>query len=214
MAEATRFLYPFLGDRADDPTALLADLSRSASAKWAESRELRHTALLDAEHEIAEAAGAVARLVAAGGRVFALGNGGSATDADAFADRCARSMPEVSVRSLATEPAVLTALANDIGVDAMFTRPMAACANAGDGVVAFSTSGGSTNVLGAMEWARRSGILTIGVVGYGGGALGAVVDHCLVVRSQSVHRVQEAQTALSDALVRAIASALEAVGSP
>lgn len=214
MTEATGFLYPFLDDRSADPAALLADLSRSASAKWAESVELRRTALLEAEQELANAARAVARLVAAGGRVFALGNGGSATDADAFADRGARLMPEVPVRSLATEASVLTAVANDIGVDAMFARPMAACAKAGDIVVAFSTSGGSTNVLAAVEWARRSGILTIGVVGYGGGALGAVVNHCLAVRSQSVHRVQEAQTALSCALVRAVASALVGAESP
>jgi D-sedoheptulose 7-phosphate isomerase len=62
----------------------------------------------------------------------------------------------------------------------------------------FSTSGGSTNVLRAMGEARRRGVLTIGLAGYGGGAMAASgqLDHCLVVESDSVHRVQEAQAAL------------------
>ena len=208
MAEATGFLYPFLGDAPNDPATLLADLSRSAAAKLVESIELRRTTLLELDVPIREAAAAVARAIDAGGRLFAIGNGGSATDAEAFVARCAATTPELPARSLATEPAVLTALANDIGVDAIFARQLAACARAGDVVVAFSTSGGSTNVLASLEEAKRRGILTVGIVGYGGGAMRAAVDHCLAVQSQSVHRVQEAQTAVTGVLVSTIAAAV------
>jgi phosphoheptose isomerase len=73
--------------------------------------------------------------------------------------------------------------------------------------IGFSTSGDSVNALRALEEASRRGALTIGLCGYEGGAMAAsdAIDHCLVVRSQSVHRIQEAQ----DALVLALWSAVQ-----
>lgn len=214
MAEATGFLYPFLGEAPDDPADLLADLGRSAAAKWDESRALRRRSLADLEPELALAAAAVADRVRAGGRILAFGNGGSATDASAFVRMCddaePRSLPAIS---LAAEPAVLTALANDIGVDVIFARQLAAHGRAGDVAIAFSTSGGSANVLAAVEQAGDAGILTIAIVGYGGGALRSRVDHCLPLDSDSVHRIQEAQTAVAAALAVRISIHLERTSS-
>ncbi len=213
MVEDTGFLYPFLGETARDPAEVLADLGRSAAAKWDESRTLRQRTLVELEAELTQAAIPAAGRVRAGGRILALGNGGSATDASAFVRMCdaaaPRSLPAIS---LAAEPAVLTALANDIGIDVIFARQLAAHGRPGDVVIAFSTSGGSANVLAAVDHARRGGILTIAIAGYGGGALRTRVDHCLCIDSDSVHRIQEAQTAVAAKLVALISTHLERPG--
>lgn len=209
MAEPTGFLYPFLDAGVDDPAALLADLGRSAAAKWSESVDLRTNTLVELDALLAEAVAAVAERLATGGRVLVFGNGGSATDAEAFAQNCLDATPRsIPALCLAAEPAVLTALANDIGVDAIFARQVAAHGRDDDVVVAFSTSGGSTNVLAALDRARALGLTTVGIVGYGGGAMPAHVDHCLAVRSDSVHRIQEAQTAIAEAFVAAVSQHL------
>lgn len=209
MAERTGFLYPFLEEEVTDPSVLLADLVRSAAAKWTESTALRRSVCASHDEELRRAASAVSRRIGAGGRLWAFGNGGSAADAAAFAERCRRATPQpLPARSVATDAAVLTALANDIGTEAIFTRQLEACARAGDVAVAFSTSGGSANVLAAIRHCGQAGILVLGLTGDGGARLGDGVDHRFVVRAASVHRIQEAQTALSIELVAAIARAV------
>ena len=214
MPESTGFLYPFLEGTGNDPASLLADLTRSATAKWTESSQLRRSTLDELDDTLRGAAREAASRLRDGARIFSFGNGGSATDADAFAEHCAEATPALPARSLAAEPAVLTALANDIGIDAVFVRQLAACGRPGDIAVAFSTSGGSTNVLAALDQARAAGILSIAVVGYGGGAMRDRVDHCLAVRSESVHRIQEAQTEVATTLVAIIADSLRTAGVP
>jgi D-sedoheptulose 7-phosphate isomerase len=106
---------------------------------------------------------------------------------------------------------VLTALANDVGYDLVFSRQIIAHGRAGDIAIGFSTSGGSVNVIQAFEEASRLQMLTIGVCGYDGGAMAnsAALDYCLVVRSDSVHRIQEAQDAVTLALWRAVQGHLD-----
>ena len=101
---------------------------------------------------------------------------------------------------------MLTALGNDVGFDLVFARQLIAHAREGDIAVGMSTSGSSRNVIIAFTEARRRGLLTIGLAGYDGGEMAASpdVDHCLVVSSDSVHRVQEAQAAVSFALWSAV----------
>ena len=116
---------------------------------------------------------AMAHRLRHGGRLFTFGNGGSATDADATADAVphpphGRSLPALS---LVDDRAVLTALANDVGFDLVFSRQLIAHARPGDIAIGFSTSGGSANVLRAFEEARRRDMLTIGCRGYDGGAM-------------------------------------------
>jgi D-sedoheptulose 7-phosphate isomerase len=113
--------------------------------------------------------------------------------------------------SLLDNPAVLTALANDVGFDAVFARQVIAHARPSDIAIGFSTSGDSVDVIRALEEASRRGLLTVGLCGYEGGAmaLSAFVRHCLVVRCDSVHRIQEAQAALTFRLWSSVQSYLE-----
>jgi len=200
-SEPTGFLYPFIEAEERDGTTLLLDLARSAEAKINESEALRAASLERWEELLEEAGSSMADRFAAGGRLFAFGNGGSATDAEGtvqlFRDPpSGRALPALS---LVDDRAVLTALANDVGFELVFSRQLIAHARPGDIAVGFSTSGDSVNVLRGLEEAARRQLLTIGLCGYEGSAmaLSDAVAHCLVVRSESVHRIQEAQAALT-----------------
>ncbi|CAN5279598.1 SIS domain-containing protein [soil metagenome] len=207
------FLYPMLGTGLSDPQALLADLARSADAKAQESERARRSALAALEPALDAAASDMADAFDAGGRLFCFGKGGSATDAAGLAalfssPATGRSLP---ARSLAADPAVLTALANDVGVEVVFARQLLAHGRSGDIAVGLSTSGGSANVLRALVEGRRVGMLTVGLAGYGGGAVRSCPDlqHCLAVESQSVHRTQESQSAVAHDLWQRVQSRLE-----
>lgn len=207
------FLYPMLDTDERDATALLADLARSAQAKTLESAQARTRTVVELGPALDAAADAMAAAFTAGGRLFCFGNGGSATDAAGMSalfvsPTTGRSLP---ARSLAADPAVLTALSNDVGVEVVFARQLMAHGRAGDIALGLSTSGGSANVLRAFGQARRAGMLTVGLAGYGGGAMGTCADlqHCLAVEGQSVHRTQEAQSALAHALWQRVQDRLE-----
>ena len=211
--EQTDFLYPFIDANERDATALLVDLARSAGAKWDDSAVLRQVTLEVQATVLANAADAMASRFASGGRLFTFGNGGSATDAASVAALFAappsgRSLP---ARNLAEDPAVLTALGNDVGFDLIFSRQIIAHAQAGDIALGISTSGGSRNVLSALAEAHKRGMLTLGLAGYGGGELAQSSDvaHCLVVDADSVHRIQETQAALACALWTLVQQRLE-----
>lgn len=197
-SEPTGFLYPFIEADERDPAALLADLAASAGAKIVESARLRAETVGANDAALDRAAAGIGRRAAAGGRLFTFGNGGSATDAELAAGLFRRPPTAIPARSLVDDRAVLTALANDVGFELVFSRQLIAHARPGDVALGFSTSGGSPNVLRAFAAARGRGLLTVAVAGYDGGALATSgdVDHCLVVRSDSVHRIQEAQSAL------------------
>lgn len=207
------FLYPFLGASEDDVSSLLDDLARSAAAKAATSMSLQADTIAACESQLGDVAGAMAERLAAGGRVFAFGNGGSATDAAGLAalfSRPPRGTP-VAARSLVADEAILTALSNDVGFDVVFSRQLIAQAGAGDIAVGISTSGNSDNVLRAFEEGSRRGLLTVGLAGYDGGGMASctALDHCVIVRSDSVHRVQEAQAAVVYALWERVQGRLE-----
>ncbi len=206
------FLYPFLESSEDDPDALLDDLIESARAKAVTSRDLRVATLERLDTQVRATAMAVAARLRDGGRVFAFGNGGSSTDAAGLVTLFTRppSGPVLPARSLVDDSAVLTALGNDVGFDLVFSRQLIAHARAGDVAVGFSTSGNSEDLLVAFSQAKEKGLLTVGLAGYDGGDMGrAGLDHCLVVTSDSVHRIQETQAAVSAALWRAVQAELD-----
>lgn len=211
--DSTGFLYPFLDDGEQDTDGLLADLAASARAKWADSIRLGEGSIARCEDELRAAARAVADRVVAGGRVLVFGNGGSAADADAFVQLLCRPPrgPSVAARSLVDDASVLTALGNDIGVESVFARQLMAHARPVDVAVGFSTSGDSANLVAAFAEARRSGLVTVGLAGYDGGAMAASghVDHCLIVDSDSVHRIQEAQVVVAHHLWQLLQAELE-----
>jgi len=199
--EPTGFLYPFIDAEERDGFTLLADLAQSAEAKMRESETLRTRSMEQNIHTIEKAATEMASRFANGARLFVFGNGGSASDAEGTV-QLFREPPygcPLPAVSRMDDSAVLTALANDVGVDLVFSRQLLAHAKPGDVAVGFSTSGDSVNVLRGLEEGWRRGLLTLGLCGYEGSAmaLSEAVTHCLVVRSESVHRVQEAQAALT-----------------
>jgi D-sedoheptulose 7-phosphate isomerase len=195
---ASSFLYPFLSEAEHDLDAVLADVGDSVLAKAAKAGALRAQTLGDGRAAIQDAARSLRACFDGGGKLLALGNGGSATDAmDAVADlrRPPPALPPRPAIDLAEDPSILTAVANDVGVEAMFARQVIAYGRPGDALLAFSTSGGSENVLAALGQARREGLVTIAFVGYDGGRIAAegLADHVVVTHSEHIPRIQEAQ---------------------
>ncbi len=196
--DSTSFLYPFLDASESSEVDLLEAMRNSASAKERESDGLSARAVGANEAQLNAAAQAIESCKHNGGTVHTMGNGGSSCDAA----RLARMLRARGVRatSLAADPAVLTALANDLGVDRIFARQVEASVRPGDVIMVFSTSGASPNLLAAIDLDVAAGVTTIASAGYDGGALAdhGAVDHCLTVDSTSVHRIQEAQGVLID----------------
>ncbi len=216
--QATAFLYPFLEAEERDELPLLAELATSARGKTAESAALQQATLAASADQVAACGAAMAERFAAGGRLYAFGNGGSSTDCATFATLFAspptgaptssqknppagalpayRALPALN---LAADQAVVTALGNDVGFDLVFSRQIIAHAAARDIAVAFSTSGNSRDLMAALHEAHGRGLLTVGFAGYDGGQMAASgdVDYCFVVRSQSIHRIQESQALLA-----------------
>jgi D-sedoheptulose 7-phosphate isomerase len=203
---ASSFLYPFLGEEEHDLEAVVDDVRRSVLLKADEITELREQTLTANAGELIAAANGLRHDLDAGGKLLALGNGGSATDAmDAVADfriPPGSRWPPRRALDLTEDPAILTALANDIGTDAIFSRQIIAYGRPGDAVLALSTSGSSTNVIAALAEARRRGLRTIAMVGYDGGRVASerLGDHVVVTRSEHIPRIQEAQASAYHAL--------------
>jgi D-sedoheptulose 7-phosphate isomerase len=199
-AGASSFLYPFLDEREDKLEPVVEDVRCSVLAKVAEIGRLRAQTLTDNAHALADGAAALRQCFTRGGTLLALGNGGSATDAmDAVADFRAAGRPAID---LTEDPAILTAIANDIGTDAIFSRQVIAHGTEGDALLALSTSGNSRNVIAALGEARRRGLVTIAMVGYDGGRVAAedLADHVVVTRSEHIPRIQETQASAYHAL--------------
>jgi D-sedoheptulose 7-phosphate isomerase len=209
-AGAADFLYPFLGRQEGSLDHVVEDVRRSVLMKAEEVARLREQTLEEGAAELADAADAVRGLLDAGGTLLAFGNGGSATDAaDAVADFRAspQGWPSRRALDLSADPAILTALANDIGPEVLFQRQVIAYGRAGDVVLALSTSGNSANVVAALGEARERGLRTIAMVGYDGGRVAAeqLADHVIVTRSEHIPRIQEAQASAYHSLRELVA---------
>jgi D-sedoheptulose 7-phosphate isomerase len=196
---ASSFLYPFLSEGEQDLEAVIDDVRRSVLMKAEEVGALR-SATLDGNREaLIEASRALRGRFDAGGRLLAVGNGGSATDAmDLVADLRdpgRAGWPPRRALDLTEDTPIITAVANDIGVEEIFQRQVIAYGRAGDALAAFSTSGGSENLIEALAEARRRRLLTVALVGYDGGRIAAegLADHVIVTRSEHIPRIQEAQ---------------------
>jgi D-sedoheptulose 7-phosphate isomerase len=198
---ASSFLYPFLGSEQQRLEGVVEEVQGSMLQKMEEVNGMR-AAVAETEVEaISEIAAAIAGRLAAGGKIIAFGNGGSATDANDLVADCVAPPPgfgTVPAVSLAAEPANITAIANDVGVEAIFLRQLIAHARPEDIAVGISTSGGSANILAALAEARKRGLLTVGIVGYDGGRIVGerLADHAVVVRSDYIPRIQEVQASV------------------
>jgi D-sedoheptulose 7-phosphate isomerase len=194
-------LYPFLYSGTSDLPAVLEQVRQSTVAKAEEITQLRARVSERDGGRLAAAAAAAAERFAAGGRLLAFGNGGSATDAQQLATLFlnpgggTRPLPAFA---LGNDTSVVTALCNDIGVEVVFARQIAAFGRRSDIAVGLSTSGNSENLVRAFGEASRRGMLTVGIAGYEGGKMAELdsIDHLFVAPSSSVHRIQEAQTTI------------------
>lgn len=130
-----------------------------------------------------------------GNKLLIMGNGGSAADAQHFAaeiiGRFKLERPALPAIALTTDSSILTAIGNDYGFDAVFTRQVEGLAVRGDVVIGISTSGNSPNVKAALEKAREKGCKTIALLGRDGGAIREITDVPLVVPSLDTARIQE-----------------------
>jgi D-sedoheptulose 7-phosphate isomerase len=195
------FLYPFLGREEQNSEGLVDDVARSIVMKASDVEKLREEAGRGEAENIAATIAALGGRVRSGGKLILFGNGGSATDANDWAIDCVSPPPgyrPVPAISLSHEPATITAIANDVGNELTFLRQLIAHGQPQDAAIAISTSGGSKNVVAALEEARKRGLLTVALLGYDGGEIGrrGLADHCIVVRSDYIPRIQEVQASI------------------
>ncbi len=195
------FLYPFLGQAKQQTGNLVDEVAESIRSKVRDDSALRVQVAREQAEPIGNAAVAIRERLRRGGKLIIFGNGGSATDANDWAMDCVsppsgwQPLPAIS---LALEPANLTAIANDVGVEVMFARQLIAQARPEDVVIAISTSGGSHNIMTALEESRRRGLLTVALLGYDGGEVKrrALARFPLVVACDYIPRIQEVQASI------------------
>ncbi|HEX2455958.1 MAG TPA: SIS domain-containing protein [Vicinamibacterales bacterium] len=195
------FLYPFLGDAKQDMADLVTEVAASVEMKAEDDAALRARAAATDSERIGTAVLAIHERLERGGKLIIFGNGGSATDANDWTLDCIHppgGYHPIPAISLSMEPANITAIGNDVGMELTFLRQLIAHAEPEDVAIAISTSGGSHNAVTALEEARRRGLLTVGLLGYDGGHIvrHGLVDYPIVVRSDYIPRIQEVQASI------------------
>jgi D-sedoheptulose 7-phosphate isomerase len=195
------FLYPFLGEQKEPSADVVNQVAASIRAKAHDDSRLRGSVAREQSEQITTTARAIHDRLRKGGKLISFGNGGSATDANDFAIDCVlppSGYKPVPAISLSMEPANLTAIANDVGIELIFLRQMIAHAKPNDVAVGISTSGGSKNIILALEEARKQGLLTVAILGYDGGEIlrRQLADHSLIVHSDYIPRIQEVQASI------------------
>ena len=200
--DALTSLYPFLyGSRKDEPTENSA-LLHSITEKAAHSIEVKRSFFASNAERVVAAARAIAEVYRRHGRMFAMGNGGSSCDAAHFTVEFLHPItagrPALSAINLTADVAMMSAVGNDVGFAHVFVRQLISLATQGDGLIGFSTSGNSKNLIAAFAKARELGMTTIGIAGMNGGEMARedLLDHCLVVETDSIHRIQETHVTL------------------
>ncbi len=198
---ASDFLYPFLGQQKQETKDIIAQVADSIQMKVREDSGLRERVAREESERTGDAARAIHQRLLRGGKLITFGNGGSATDANDLALDCVeppagyRPVPAIS---LAMEPANITAVANDVGTEVIFLRQLIAQARPEDIAIGISTSGGSRNIIMALEEARRRNMLTVALLGSGGGDIlrRGLADFPIVVQCDYIPRIQEVQASI------------------
>ena len=194
-------LYPFLHGGTKDAASEQAALLESVRRKAEHSVTVKQQFFARNAEALVAAARVIAAVYAGGGKMFSMGNGGSSCDAAHFAVEFQHPItagrPALPAMNLVMDQAMVSAVANDVGVKHIFVRQLEAHARPGDGLIGFSTSGNSENLLAAFAKAKEMGLTTVGLAGGDGGDMrrSGLVDHCLVVETDSIHRVQEVHVA-------------------
>ena len=217
-SEYDRLFYPFLfeGGKASIED-VLAQVCHSTLEKCREVIALRRATLENSGAQIVAAGQMMAQAFANRGTLLAFGNGGSTTDAQDMVTELlnppfAHWSPLPAI-ALTNDIAVVTAVGNDVGFDNVFARQVIAFGRLGDIALGISTSGNSTNVLVALEQAKKQGLLTVGLAGYDGGKMvhSKAVDMCINSPSDHIPRIQEAQATAYHALLEVIHAVLKSM---
>ncbi len=198
---ASSFLYPFLGQEKQETGDLVSEVAASILMKVHDDSLLREQVAREQAEQISNASLAIHERLLKGGKLIIFGNGGSATDANDWAIDCVlppsgyRPIPAVS---LSLEPANISAIANDVGTDVIFLRQLIAQARPEDVAIGISTSGGSRNIIMALEEARKRNMLTVALLGYDGGEIKrrGIADFPVVVQCDYIPRIQEVQASI------------------
>jgi D-sedoheptulose 7-phosphate isomerase len=191
-------------------------MKQRIEALFAENREVAQAAAAAFPERLEQVVRETVDRLRRGGRIYLLGNGGSAADALHWAGelmgRFGFDRPGIPALALVDNPSVITAVANDLGYEAVFARQLDTLARLEDVVVAISTSGNSPNVLAALQAIEGRGCLRVGLTGAGGGAMAALVDVLFDVPSRSTPRIQEIHALLGHILCELIESELYGKG--
>jgi len=168
--------------------------------KARESAEVKEQFFREEADRIEALVRTMAERFARGGRLYVMGNGGSATDAQHVAVEFFHPIIEkrkpLPALALTADQALMTAISNDRDFAKVFADQLRVLARSDDMALAISTSGHSPNLVQALVTARELGLLTIAFAGKDGGRLHDLADCCFVVPSFSIHRIQETHVAL------------------
>ena len=163
-----------------------------------ESAELKIQAAAVLAHPISQAVELMFTALSNGNKILACGNGGSAADSQHFAaelvGRFERERLPLPAMALTTDTSILTAVANDYSYREIFSKQVQAFGQAGDILLAFSTSGNSENVIAAIEVALERDMRVVALTGKGGGAIGKLItdaDVHICVPHDRTARIQE-----------------------
>lgn len=205
VEDFSRTFYPFLHESDKEPQDLMEELRFSLMEKARESVEVKSNFFEANKDTVLAASLQIARAFHRGRKMLVCGNGGSATDAQHVAVEFMhpiivgrKALPAIC---LANDMAMVTAVANDVGFDDVFSRQVIALGREGDVLLGISTSGNSENLSRAFATARRMKLVTIGFAGGDGGSMtrmrdDGLLDFCLTVPTSSIHRIQETHVAL------------------
>ncbi len=194
-------LYPFLHGQEQDPLAVNAALIESVRQKAQHHLDVFGMFFAANAQAVVDAARTIADVYRSDGRLFSMGNGGSSCDsahiAVEFLHPITAGRPALTAIDLTSDRTMITAVGNDVGFAHIFVRQIIAQGRPGDGLIGVSTSGNSENLVLAFLKAREMGLKTIGLSGNTGGDMARIgLDHCLVVETDSIHRIQECHVAI------------------
>ncbi|PXX47006.1 D-sedoheptulose-7-phosphate isomerase [Undibacterium pigrum] len=194
-------LYPFLTKKKSDAVSINQALLDSIEQKMAQHHKIVDQFFSTHQQAVVDCANAIADSYRKHGQLFTMGNGGSSSDAShvavEFLHPVTTGRPALPAYDLSCDKTVMTAIANDVGYQHVYSRQVANLMKKNDVLFGISTSGNSDNLLRAFAQAKKIGATTIGLAGGNGGEMARTdLDHCLVVDSDSIHRTQECHVAI------------------
>ena len=164
--------------------------------------------------DIVSAAGILVGSLRSGGKLLICGNGGSAADAQHLATEFVSTFtvdnlrPSIPAIALTTDTSLLTAIANDFGVEGLFERQVESLGREGDVLIAISTSGNSANAIRAAKRARLQGLRVVALTGASGGDLAGLADAAVRIPSTITAHIQECHLAVEQLLASLVEDAL------